>query len=249
MDKFVGGKFVIRELIYSPYAHIAQYFLIVRNLYFLGEHGVFQHDITKILEQAQIFKPTFMFSAPRVFNKIHKIMLGLRDSSNVVKRVAFDKALTDKLYHLRNTEHYKHKFYDYMVFKPFRDLLGGNMQLMWSGSAPLGADVYEFFKVVLSCPFAQAYGMTEIGLASCQDFFDVTCVGSGNILPAMEFKIKDFTEMNYTVNDKDKNGNSMPRGELCVRGPTIIDYYYKNEAKTKEAFDKDGFFLTGDVVE
>jgi long-subunit acyl-CoA synthetase (AMP-forming) len=34
--------------------------------------------------------------------------------------------------------------------------------------------------------------------------------------------------MNYTSEDKDENGVNCPRGEVCMRGPSIMDGYYKN---------------------
>ena len=51
----------------------------------------------------------------------------------------------------------------------------------------------------------------------------------------------------------DEKGNSLPHdgeasGELYVRGNAIISGYYKNEQSTEEAFDKEGWFGTGDIA-
>ena len=45
-----------------------------------------------------------------------------------------------------------------MVFKRLRNLLGGRIKLMITGSAPISADVLSFLKVVFSCPIREGYG-------------------------------------------------------------------------------------------
>lgn len=45
----------------------------------------------------------------------------------------------------------------------------------------------------------------------------------------MEFKIVDVPDLNYYHNDKDDNGNPRPRGELLLRGQSIIPAYYQLE--------------------
>jgi long-chain acyl-CoA synthetase len=57
----------------------------------------------------------------------------------------------------------------------------------------------------------------------------------------VEFKIKDVPEMGYSSDDKDENGQPLPRGELLIRGPNVFIGYYRDEERTKEAFDQEGW--------
>ena len=53
--------------------------------------------------------------------------------------------------------------------------------------------------------------------------------------------------MNYFSTDKDEQGRSAPRGEILSRSKSIFSAYYKNEEKTKESKDADGWLHSGDI--
>ena len=84
------------------------------------------------------------------------------------------------------------------------------------------------------------YGQTESSAGIC-----LTVPGdykSGSVgTPALcnYVKLVDVPEKNYFAKDG--------KGEICAKGPNIFKGYYKDEEKTKEALDEEGWLHTGDV--
>lgn len=114
----------------------------------------------------------------------------------------------------------------------------------WSGSAPLDVSLQKRFKEYLrdDTPFNQVWGMSEtscIGAWLYYPEYDPT--GScGRPLPNLDIKLvddagKDITDYNV-------------RGELCIRGPTIINGYFNNPEASQRDWDDEGYFHTGDVA-
>ena len=125
----------------------------------------------------------------------------------------------------------------------FRAIMGGNVRLMVTGSAPISVEVLNFLKVCFCCPILEGYGQTESSAASCITLPNDRKAGHvGGPLPCLKIKLRDIPEMEYTSKDKPH-----PRGEICFKGPSIFEGYYGNIEKTKEAFTSDGWLQSGDV--
>ncbi|KAF7913218.1 hypothetical protein EAE99_010840 [Botrytis elliptica] len=93
-----------------------------------------------------------------------------------------------------------------------------------------------------SIKHAGAFGMTETTCICAQFWFweDDTTGSVGRMLPNIDAKIIDDDGNDITAYEV--------RGELCVRGPTIIAGYFENETANRLSFDSDNFFKTGDIV-
>jgi long-chain acyl-CoA synthetase len=81
--------------------------------------------------------------------------------------------------------------------------------------------------VVFGCPIIEGYGQTESTAASFLTDIDDNASGYvGGCTSMNEFKLEDIPEMEYLSTDKDEKGNPAPRGEVCIKGPSVIRGYF-----------------------
>jgi len=145
-----------------------------------------------------------------------------------------------------------------LIFKKVQKLLGGRVELMLTGSAPLGVEVQKYVQTVFGCRVRQGYGLTETCAATCITLASdnsTSCVG-----PPQEsacIKLRDWEEGNYRNSDKDSDVG-MRRGEILIGGPAVCDGYLVDKAnpdpeivaKNAEDFvtiDGIRYFCTGDI--
>jgi long-chain acyl-CoA synthetase len=135
------------------------------------------------------------------------------------------KAIQVKLKNLRETGSVTHPFWDRVVFKKTRALLGGNVTDITTGSAPINKDTLELHQChLLREHVIEGWGMTENCAAGSRTLpNDRSSSGTvGTAQPCCELKLVDVPQMGYTSQDK-----PFPRGELCTRGPNTFKGYYK----------------------
>ncbi|TID19700.1 AMP-binding enzyme domain-containing protein [Venturia nashicola] len=114
----------------------------------------------------------------------------------------------------------------------------------WSGAAPLDKSLQARFKAMLpnDAPFNQVWGMSETScIASMLYYPGQDESGSvGPVIPNCDVKLVDGEGRDITAVGV--------RGELCIRGPIIVNKYHKNEEANKASWDAEGYFCTGDVA-
>jgi 4-coumarate--CoA ligase len=112
---------------------------------------------------------------------------------------------------------------------------------IFSGAAPLGAELAAEASARVGCEVVQGYGMTELSPVTHTtpegDFRPGT---SGITLPSTEIRIVDPV----TGEDLDVGHD----GELWIRGPQVMKGYLNNEEATRITIDSDGWLHTGDVA-
>jgi len=115
---------------------------------------------------------------------------------------------------------------------------------MLSGSAPISGEVLDYLKICFCCAISEGYGMTETAAGSVLTFTNEYKSGHvGGPVANVKAKLRDIPEMGYL------STNNPPKGEIMLKGSSIMPGYFKNEEKTKEAFTEDGWLYTGDVGE
>jgi long-chain acyl-CoA synthetase len=231
-----------------PAAHSAEKVYQCALIYYGASIGFSCGDIKKLKDELHQLKPTIMPAVPRILERLYEGINAELKKISGVKKTFVDLAIKSKLHNLHSTGTYTHALYDKLIFKKFREALGGRVRFIVVGAAPTDKQVLDFLKIAFCCPIFEAYGLTETtGPCFWTRAKDQHHDYVGGPIPAVEFKLVDCPELHYTSHDEDEQGNVIPRGEVCVRGPVIFKGYYKNEEKTKEDLDKDNWFHTGDI--
>ncbi|KAF5938439.1 hypothetical protein HYC85_022698, partial [Camellia sinensis] len=220
------------NLSYLPLTHIFDRVIEECFINIGGSIGFWRGDVKLLTEDIGELKPTIFCAVPRVLDRIYAGLQQKISSGGLLKNTMFNFADSYKLHNMKKgSKHVKHG-------------LGGNVQLILSGAAPLATHVEAFLRVVACYHVLQGYGLTE----SCAGTFvslpnELGMLGTlGPPVPNVDVCLESIPEMGYDAL------SSTPRGEICIRGDTLFLGYHKREDLTKEVLI-DGWLHTGDVGE
>lgn len=187
-----------------------------------GGTGYFtlQSDLSSLLEDIRIARPTYMSLFPRIFELVYQ-----QYQNEVTKRMREgenDRAETEEMVQSEMRSSY----------------LGDRLLGIVYGSAPTSPKVQKFMKECFDVLMIEGYGNTESGTGN------LTVENKINREFVNDYRLRDVPELGYYTSDK-----PFPRGELCVKTEYGIKEYYKQPEETAKLFDEDGYSCTGDIVE
>lgn len=236
MPVFTFAKKGEKALSFLPLNHIFE--RMVSYIYMnAGVSIYYAESMDTIGENLKEVKPMVFTTVPRLLEKVYEKILSTGLSLTGIKKALFFWALNlgfkydivDKgswWYRLQLSIANK------LIFKKWREALGGNVKAIVTGSAPCQPRLIRVFtaaKIIIM----EGYGLTETSPVISVNTFEPEGRRIGTIGPligGVQVKIAED-------------------GEILCKGDNITIGYYKQPELTKEVFDEDGWFKTGDIGE
>ena len=224
-----------KALSFLPVCHIYERMLLYMYQY-CGVSIHFAESLETISDNLKEIHPEVMTAVPRLLEKVYdKIIAKGAGLTGVKKKLFFwavDLGLQWEPYGQNGWVYEtKLKVARKLIFSKWQEALGGNLKAIASGSAALQPRLARVFNAA-GCPVMEGYGLTETSpVVTVNDMRDGGFrIGSvGKALPDTEVKIAED-------------------GEILIKGPQVMQGYYKDPQQTAEVL-KNGYFHTGDIGE
>ncbi|MCX2720247.1 AMP-dependent synthetase/ligase [Lentiprolixibacter aurantiacus] len=233
--KRVPFEYGATALSFLPICHIFERIILYIYMY-CGISVYFAEGLDKIGDNLKEVNPNTMSVVPRLLEKLYdKIIAKGAELTGLKKKLFFwavELGLKFEPYQA-NGWWYEKKLglARKLIFVKWKEALGGNLEVMVSGSAALQPRLARVFGAA-GMPVMEGYGLTETSpVISVSDQrnagWKIGCVG--RVIDDVEVKIADD-------------------GEILCKGPNVMMGYYKDPEKTAEVI-KNGYFHTGDIGE
>ena len=222
-------------LSFLPVCHIFE--RVILYIYMYNSVSVyFAESVETIADNLREVKPEVMTAVPRLLEKVYDKIYAKGEELSGLKQNLFYWAVNIGLKYEPYRQNgawyeFKLKVAKKLILSKWKEALGGNLELICSGSAPLQPRLQRVFTAA-GMTLVEGYGLTETSpvISVCDMRSNNFKIGTvGKIIDGVQVKIADD-------------------GEILCKGPNVMMGYYKEEKLTDDVMTGD-FFHTGDIGE
>lgn len=214
-----------RYLAIIPNSHIYGVICLVLGPHMIGAdvHYIETLGAEAILKAFKEYKPTVLSAVPKVYELfMTQILRKINDNPATALMFKTFYPICEK------SRRKNGKLLGKKIFKSIHDGFGGSLRVLCSAGAPIKKEVADFYYAA-GFNIMITYGASETNIPTIGNTpEDITTDTCGVPYPPISLKISD-------------------EGEMLIKSPYMMVGYFRDEEATKEAFDKDGWFKTGDL--
>ena len=223
---------------FLPWAHVYERVQGIFAGVMAGITSSVARDLDDIGGDVRAVRPTLMNGVPRIWEKMQEAIVAKVREAGGRKAAIGLRALDDATHAARLRREgrplplalrLRMRLWERLVLAKVRQGLGGRMRVFSSGGGPIGMQTLEFFDG-LGIAILEGYGLTETSGGIAANDPDRPRFGTvGRAIKNHEIRIAED-------------------GEILVKGPAVMQGYFRNDEATAQVL-KDGWFFTGDIGE
>ena len=205
-----------KALSFLPVCHVFERMILYLYQY-IGVSVYFAESLETISDDIKEVKPNLFTAVPRLIEKVYAKIIAKGEDLTGIKRALFFWSVNlghDWDINKGGWYNFKLKIARKLIFSKWKEALGGNIELIVSGSAALESSLMRVFYAA-GMPIYEGYGLTETSpvVSVISKFNDGIRIGTvGKVLKTVEVKIAET-------------------GEILVKGPNVMQGYYKAPEK------------------
>lgn len=222
-----------KALSFLPLCHVYER-MMNYHFQYLGISIYYAENLGSVSQNLKEIQADGFNSVPRLLEKVYdKIVATGKDLPGIKKKIFFWALNLGLRYELSGRSlwyEWQLKMADRLVYSKWREALGGRVKVIVSGGSALQPRLARLFWAA-GMKVMEGYGLTETSPVIAVNWAEYPNLKFGTVGPVLE-------GVSVKIDDD---------GEILVKGPNIMQGYYKDPEATADVIDEEGWFHTGDV--